>query len=248
MRNKWKEGQRASDSLEERRTWVSLVLVILLCYWGALQTAQGQTTVTRYLNMNSNVISFDMLIAPPTLATVSASTSMKYKAEVSTAHISWSTVPDADQYKLMLYDNGAAQWNLIYDGAGQTHEMEGLTPGAHYVSIIACGGGLCGERSANAGVQIASNLDKDLDGVNNDNDLCPDTAQGVEVSAAGCEPSTEDTDDDGVTDDLDRCANTVAGEVANSRGCSPNQIDSDSDGKPDYQDAYPHQSALQCTP
>ena len=248
MRNKWKQGQRSCQPILERRAWVALALLGAFSFLGFIQAASAQTMVTRYLNMNSYVIPFETLVAPTTLATVSAFGSMKYNANVTTAHISWSAVADTDQYKLMLYDAITSQWNQIYNGTGQWVEVENLAIGVRYFSVIACGGGLCGEYSPNAALLIATNLDKDLDGIDDDNDLCLGTTEGATVSAAGCIPTTVDSDSDGITDDLDWCAGTGTGEAVNSSGCSDNQIDTDGDGIADYLDAYPHQNASQCTP
>ena len=58
-------------------------------------------------------------------------------------------------------------------------------------------------------------IDKDLDGVHNEIDLCPDTPLGVPVNADGCsdQQATDkndlnDDDNDGVINLLDRCPST----------------------------------------
>jgi len=58
--------------------------------------------------------------------------------------------------------------------------------------------------------------DDDHDGVNNNQDLCPNTPAGVKVDKKGCEL---DGDGDGVVNSEDLCPNTPAGNVVNSDGC-----------------------------
>ena len=60
--------------------------------------------------------------------------------------------------------------------------------------------------------------DKDGDGVNDDNDQCPNTAAGKEVDSRGC-VVIKDSDGDGVVDAKDECPNTAKGVVTNSQGC-----------------------------
>ena len=73
--------------------------------------------------------------------------------------------------------------------------------------------------------------DDDSDGVNDDEDLCSNTATGSVVDKNGCADNQKDTDNDGVTDDLDSCPEThdQFDEVDQS-GCSPSQQDDDQDG------------------
>lgn len=75
--------------------------------------------------------------------------------------------------------------------------------------------------------------DTDGDGVPDDDDKCPDTPQGVSVSADGC---PVDSDGDGVPDYLDKCPGTAAGVTVNADGCA---LDADGDGTPDSQDKCP---------
>jgi len=72
--------------------------------------------------------------------------------------------------------------------------------------------------------------DSDLDGVADDDDLCPNTNKGVIVDKFGC---PVDTDNDGVPDYLDLCSNTPANIPVDIDGCP---VDSDNDGVPDYLD------------
>ena len=72
--------------------------------------------------------------------------------------------------------------------------------------------------------------DSDADGVRDDDDVCPETPQGVYVDKFGC---PVDTDSDGVPDYLDRCPDTRSNIIVNSDGCP---LDGDEDGVPDYLD------------
>jgi len=82
-------------------------------------------------------------------------------------------------------------------------------------------------------------MDDDGDGVNNDEDKCPNTPAGVKVDAAGC---ALDGDNDGVADYKDKCPNNTAEEISkgvNADGCPK---DTDGDGIPDYKDACPNEA------
>lgn len=76
--------------------------------------------------------------------------------------------------------------------------------------------------------------DTDGDGVNDKQDLCPNTPKGVMVSSDGC---PLDSDKDGVADHIDQCPNTPLGTPVNAVGCS---LDSDFDGVPDVRDRCPN--------
>ncbi len=79
--------------------------------------------------------------------------------------------------------------------------------------------------------------DDDHDGVNNNQDLCPNTPAGVKVDAKGCEL---DSDGDGIVDSLDQCPNTPAGVKVDTKGC---ELDSDGDGVVNSQDLCPNTPA-----
>jgi len=89
---------------------------------------------------------------------------------------------------------------------------------------------------------IVTNSDSDGDGVPNEVDYCPNTAEGVIVDDWGC-PSTADSDGDGVPDNRDLCPNSVTGAVVDSDGCAIGVADRDGDLWPDLIDAYPVDSA-----
>ncbi len=74
---------------------------------------------------------------------------------------------------------------------------------------------------------ISGNFDSDEDGISNNNDICPDTPNGVKVDEFGC---PIDSDTDGVPDYLDKCSATTPGVTVDSNGCP---VDSDKDGIPD---------------
>lgn len=65
-------------------------------------------------------------------------------------------------------------------------------------------------------VADGDDADDDGDGVNNDQDYCPGTPQGVKVDAKGC---PLDTDKDGVPDYRDKCPNSPAGAKVDADGC-----------------------------
>ncbi len=58
--------------------------------------------------------------------------------------------------------------------------------------------------------------DGDQDGVNDNDDRCPQSVAGTEVDINGC---AVDSDGDGVADHLDQCADTVSGKEVNEVGC-----------------------------
>lgn len=59
-------------------------------------------------------------------------------------------------------------------------------------------------------------LDSDGDGVNDSEDLCPDTTEGMGVDSVGC---LIDTDGDGLDDSVDECPDSRPGAVINVLGC-----------------------------
>lgn len=61
-----------------------------------------------------------------------------------------------------------------------------------------------------------SALDTDGDQVDDESDLCPDTAKGAKIDATGC---PLDTDGDGVADGLDQCIATEEDMPVDARGC-----------------------------
>lgn len=60
-------------------------------------------------------------------------------------------------------------------------------------------------------------LDSDNDTISDARDSCPDTVQGVEVGANGCEP---DSDHDGIVDRLDLCLDAPGKAGTNRFGCT----------------------------
>ncbi len=79
----------------------------------------------------------------------------------------------------------------------------------------------------------SSNTDSDNDGVNDDEDLCPDTPKGVTVDNFGC---PLDSDKDGIPDYKDQCPDTPKDVEVDLKGCP---LNSDGDDVPDYQDLCP---------
>ena len=80
-------------------------------------------------------------------------------------------------------------------------------------------------------------LDADYDGVPDYLDKCPYTPKGVKVDADGC---PLDSDGDGIADYLDKCPDTPTGVRVDNNGCP---LDSDGDGVPDYLDKCPNTPA-----
>lgn len=82
----------------------------------------------------------------------------------------------------------------------------------------------------NDGACISAVGDEDGDGVDNGDDLCPDTPAGEPVNADGCSDSQlDDGDDDGVIDDDDLCPGTPAGIPVDADGCPIIVCTSDAD-------------------
>ena len=77
-------------------------------------------------------------------------------------------------------------------------------------------------------------VDSDGDGVYDGLDQCDNTPVGARVDIAGC-PS--DGDGDGVYDGIDKCKDTPPGANVDETGCP---VDSDKDGVPDHSDACPN--------
>ena len=75
--------------------------------------------------------------------------------------------------------------------------------------------------------------DADSDGVQDDEDLCSNTAVGTTVNEAGCSESQLDSDSDGVSDDADLCSNTAATDSIDEYGCSESQLDANADSDED---------------
>ncbi len=92
--------------------------------------------------------------------------------------------------------------------------------------------GSCGSASTptsdqnDAGPPVQTdNQDSDGDGVKDNQDLCPNTPTGTDVTENGCPKplappsSASDADGDGVADENDNCPNTPAGITVDSTGC-----------------------------
>ena len=71
------------------------------------------------------------------------------------------------------------------------------------------------------GLAVALTLDKDADGVPNDQDDCPYTSAGAKVDRTGC---ALDEDFDGVADGLDRCPSSNLGTSVDLEGCAKGQV------------------------
>ena len=73
-------------------------------------------------------------------------------------------------------------------------------------------------------------FDSDNDGVENQNDNCPDTPKGQRVDETGCAYVDADNDLDGIPDELDACPDSPKNSKVNENGCTQLQIDADLDG------------------
>ncbi|MCH8170157.1 MAG: OmpA family protein [Bacteroidetes bacterium] len=80
---------------------------------------------------------------------------------------------------------------------------------------------------------LSSKRDEDKDGVEDSDDMCPNTPEDVKVNEFGC---PVDTDGDGVADYLDECSNIPKNVLVDQKVCP---VDSDKDGVPDYSDLCP---------
>lgn len=69
--------------------------------------------------------------------------------------------------------------------------------------------------------------DEDGDGVLDDDDLCPDSPEGIDIDSDGCteiQRALRDNDDDGVVNGADVCPGTAAGAEVDEDGCSADQL------------------------
>jgi len=92
--------------------------------------------------------------------------------------------------------------------------------------------------------------DADDDGVDDQDDECPDTPEGDSVDGRGCSSSQRDSDGDGVENGDDQCPDTAEGANVDADGCSDADRssgsgvpdadeDGDHDGVPDHTDECP---------
>lgn len=85
--------------------------------------------------------------------------------------------------------------------------------------------------------------DDDRDGLNNQEDLCPNSQAGVAVDGNGCSESQRDDDADGIANGVDECAATPADAEVDAVGCAASQRDTDGDSITDDIDACPNTMA-----
>ena len=72
-------------------------------------------------------------------------------------------------------------------------------------------------------VPVSAQNDADGDGVEDNDDECPDTVSGDSVDSFGCSETQNDTDGDRVLNDDDLCPDTPAEEEVDADGCSSSQ-------------------------
>ena len=89
----------------------------------------------------------------------------------------------------------------------------------------------------------SSQLDGDMDGVDDATDACPNTPAGEQVDNVGCSSSQEDSDNDLVMNAFDACPNTPLGLQVDAAGCALSQLDTDGDSITDDRDACPTTTA-----
>ncbi len=89
----------------------------------------------------------------------------------------------------------------------------------------------------------ASQLDGDLDGIDDATDACPQTPPGEQVDNVGCSSSQEDSDNDMVMNAFDACPNTPLGLTVDAAGCALSQLDTDDDEITDDRDLCPTTTA-----
>ena len=128
------------------------------------------------------------------------------------------------------FPNDATQWRDA-DGDGYGDNANGNSPDL-------CLNTPAGEAVDENGCST-SQLDADMDGVNDANDACPNTPAGETVDSVGCSSSQEDADNDGVMDAFDACPNTPLGAVVDAAGCATSQLDTDGDTITDDRDQCP---------
>ena len=80
------------------------------------------------------------------------------------------------------------------------------------------------------GIGDVCDVDADMDGVLNAQDLCPETQPNTIVNNNGCSSSQLDDDGDGIFNNRDICPNMVANAQVTSQGCPYDSLDEDNDG------------------
>ena len=148
-------------------------------------------------------------------------------------HSATDWVPGFDDYWVVRLDaNGDKLWDQSFGGS-HSDDLGCLRPTADGGFILggdstsASGGNKTSPNWGNEDIwvlKLASDQDRDGDGVADPQDRCPDTPAGASVDANGCSAEQRDTDGDGVNDALDLCADTPPGSVVDAAGCSLEQL------------------------
>jgi hypothetical protein len=82
-------------------------------------------------------------------------------------------------------------------------------------------------------------VDTDLDGVDDEFDLCDSTPLDEIADQDGCSCSQNDSDGDGIDDCIDLCPDTFPGDLVDDLGCACEDLDDDDDGVSDCDDECP---------
>ena len=110
-------------------------------------------------------------------------------------------------------DNSPIEVQLTWEMVGGLLNDDGETNEYWHGLIGECEGALSGDGSGGNGGNGDNDLDND--GVDNVDDLCPDTPANTPVNADGC----PDADQDGVADTDDQCPDTPANTAVDADGC-----------------------------
>ena len=120
-------------------------------------------------------------------------------------------------------DNSPIEVQLTWEMVGGLLNDDGETNEYWHGLIGECEGALSGDGSGGNGGNGDNDLDND--GVDNVDDLCPDTPANTPVNADGC----PDADQDGVADTDDQCPDTPANTSVDADGCPEDNGECDRD-------------------
>lgn len=133
---------------------------------------------------------------------------------------------------------GGVRYNIteMVSLRGDLREFHGIDEST-FDTQVSLGLSLAFGLASNRSEPVATVVDSDNDGVEDNQDQCPGTPAGATVDSQGCEL---DDDADGVANSVDQCPATPAGASVDSQGC---ERDSDADGVVDSRDECPNTQA-----